>query len=219
MLEFLQDSEFFQHLLHDVLRTCTKKNVLIVELRHQLGTIFDQNNKLLSIKQEIDIFEHVYKHVKEDHPEFRLRIIITGLKLLGADHIKTAIENIKEGISHSELIAGIDLIHHEDLTTPLLENVPDLMQLKLSIQDPLNVDFFLSSGETHQRNNKNMIDAILLNSKRISHGLSLLQTPTLVEVIKERKSCLEVCPISNMILGHVTDLRNHPVRYMLHKGL
>ena len=122
-------------------------------------------------------------------------------------------------MNHSKLIAGIDLIHHEDLTSPLLENVPDLMQLKLEVEDPLKFDFFLTSGESHQRANKNLIDAVLLNSKRISHGLSLFQSPRLVEVIKERNSCIEVCPISNMLLGHVTDLRNHPVRYMLHKGV
>lgn len=30
---------------------------------------------------------------------------------------------------------------------------------------------------------------------------------------------MEACPLSNMVLGYTLDLRNHPVRYMLHRGL
>jgi adenosine deaminase CECR1 len=38
-------------------------------------------------------------------------------------------------------------------------------------------------------------------------------------VVKENNICIEACPVSNLLLGYVTDLRNHPVRYMLTKGL
>jgi adenosine deaminase CECR1 len=35
----------------------------------------------------------------------------------------------------------------------------------------------------------------------------------------EKNICLEVCPISSRLQGYVNDLRNHPVRYFLHRGL
>ena len=38
------------------------------------------------------------------------------------------------------------------------------------------------------------------------------------EVIK-RDICVEACPLSNMVLGYTLDLRNHPVRYLMHQGL
>lgn len=37
--------------------------------------------------------------------------------------------------------------------------------------------------------------------------------------MKKQDICLEVSPISNLLLGYTTDLRNHPVRFMLHKGI
>lgn len=37
--------------------------------------------------------------------------------------------------------------------------------------------------------------------------------------MKERDICIETCPVSNMLLGYVTDLRNHPVRWMLNRGI
>ncbi len=37
--------------------------------------------------------------------------------------------------------------------------------------------------------------------------------------MKEKNICIEACPISNLLLGYTTDLRSHPVRFMLTKGL
>lgn len=40
-----------------------------------------------------------------------------------------------------------------------------------------------------------------------------------MEIVKERKICIECCPVSNLVLGYTLDLRCHPVRSMLHAGL
>ena len=37
--------------------------------------------------------------------------------------------------------------------------------------------------------------------------------------MKEKNICVEACPLSNMLLGFTNDLRSHPVRYLLHKGI
>ena len=60
---------------------------------------------------------------------------------------------------------------------------------------------------------------MILGSKRISHGFQLFNYPTLIQKLIEQNVCLEVCPISNMMLGYINDLRHHPVRYMISKGL
>lgn len=61
----------------------------------------------------------------------------------------------------------------------------------------------LHAGETLGNGEKadhNLLDAILLNAKQISHGFSLLNHPLLMQIVKERDICLEVCPIGNEIL-------------------
>lgn len=40
-----------------------------------------------------------------------------------------------------------------------------------------------------------------------------------MKIVKEKGICIECCPISNLVLGYITDLRNHPVRGLLHQGL
>ncbi len=68
-------------------------------------------------------------------------------------------------------------------------------------------------------NNENILDAILLGTKRIGHGFQLVQWPNLVPLVKEKDICIECCPVSNFILGYVNDLRCHPVREFLHAGV
>jgi adenosine deaminase CECR1 len=37
--------------------------------------------------------------------------------------------------------------------------------------------------------------------------------------VKDRGMAIEVCPISNQVLGYVTDLRNHPAVLYINSGL
>lgn len=59
----------------------------------------------------------------------------------------------------------------------------------------------------------------LLRIDRIDHGNRALEDPALVERIAADKKALTVCPLSNLKLCVVSDLKNHPLRRMLDAGL
>ncbi|MDV7188154.1 adenosine deaminase [Lutibacter sp. TH_r2] len=59
----------------------------------------------------------------------------------------------------------------------------------------------------------------LLGIKRIDHGNNCLQDENLVADIIERDLALTVCPLSNTALKVVEDLKDHPLKNMLKKGL
>jgi len=59
----------------------------------------------------------------------------------------------------------------------------------------------------------------LLGCKRIGHGFNSAKSPNLIELIKKNNICLECCPVSNRILGYCHDLRCHPVRGLIAKGV
>jgi adenosine deaminase CECR1 len=40
-----------------------------------------------------------------------------------------------------------------------------------------------------------------------------------MEIVKQRKICIECCPISNIVLSYTLDLRCHPARSFLHQGI
>jgi adenosine deaminase len=59
----------------------------------------------------------------------------------------------------------------------------------------------------------------LLGIDRIDHGNRALEDPALVERIARTGLALTVCPLSNLRLCGVTDMRDHPLRRMLQAGL
>jgi adenine deaminase len=59
----------------------------------------------------------------------------------------------------------------------------------------------------------------LLKVERIDHGVACLQDPLLVAELAHTRLPLTVCPLSNLKLCVVTDLREHPLKRMLDAGL
>jgi adenosine deaminase CECR1 len=41
----------------------------------------------------------------------------------------------------------------------------------------------------------------------------------MIELIKDENICIEACPVSNNVLGYVNDLRSHPARALMTKGV
>ena len=58
----------------------------------------------------------------------------------------------------------------------------------------------------------------LLDIKRIDHGNNCFEDDLIDEIIK-RDIALTVCPLSNTALHVVDDLKNHPIKKMMAKGL
>lgn len=58
-----------------------------------------------------------------------------------------------------------------------------------------------------------------LGVSRIDHGNHCLDDPALVERLVAERIPLTVCPLSNLELKRVDDMRNHPLKVMMDKGL
>jgi adenine deaminase len=59
----------------------------------------------------------------------------------------------------------------------------------------------------------------ILKVDRIDHGNRALEDASLVERLRASQMTLTVCPLSNLKLGGVADLTNHPLKAMLDLGL
>ncbi len=58
--------------------------------------------------------------------------------------------------------------------------------------------FIFHAGESlNYTSNTNVYDALLLGSVRVGHGINLAYHSDLLEKYKEKKICVEVCPVSN----------------------
>lgn len=66
---------------------------------------------------------------------------------------------------------------------------------------------------------QNTYESILMGVNRIGHGLGFIKHPYLLSLLKERDIAIEICPVSNQILGFIADLRNHPAVNYIRDGV
>jgi adenosine deaminase len=59
----------------------------------------------------------------------------------------------------------------------------------------------------------------LLGAERIDHGVRAVEDPTLVADLAQRQVPLDICPTSNVVLGIVPDVADHPVDALRRQGV
>lgn len=146
----------------------------MVELRHISGILFDDNKQAISFAEELKIISDIVDEMKKQVPYFELKLIITGLKIVGHKHVAKMMAHIEEGRKLGNLITGFDLVNEEDFTDSIGEFSLDYYSQKvkesLIKNNDSELDCFFHAGETHDQNNFNLHDAIAMGTKRIGHG-------------------------------------------------
>ena len=82
--------------------------------------------------------------------------------------------------------------------------------------------FFFHAGKTlgdGNTTNHNLFNAILLDSRCISHGFSLYKYLQLLKDVKDNQILVEVCPISSEVLCLATDILHHPIGVIIAHGV
>ena len=114
---------------------------------------------------------------------------------------------------------GFDLVGEEAKGRPLKDFAKELIEFqKLCKDEGLDIPFLFHCGETLDMGTDtdgNLVDALLLNSKRIGHGFALAKHPYIMQHMKERNICLELCPISNEVLGLTPRVSGHAMYQLL----
>lgn len=116
-------------------------------------------------------------------------------------------------------IAGFDLVGEEGKGKPLSAFVPEFLRFQEDCRGAgVEVPFLFHCGETLEagsETDENLLDALLLGSRRIGHGFALARHPYVMERMKKEGICLEVCPISNEVLGLTPRASGHSVYNLL----
>jgi len=118
-------------------------------------------------------------------------------------------------------VIGFDLVGQEDPGRPLVDFAA-MLQAAASPRAGPPLPYVFHAGETKYFGAKadvNLYDALLLNTSRIGHGFALRNHPELRRAVRERGIGIEVCPLSNQVLGLVDDLRNHPLASFIAEAL
>ena len=188
--------------------------------RNTLLSVLDDNIQYVESRSST-IEDAVVQQVRTRDPEFTVKFIAASER--SANHSEVAAdlaEATELRLEEPDRMIGIDFVEEEDRTNSNLYYVPDILAARqAAARRGVSLPLYLHSGETNWTENENVYDAVLLGAVRIGHGLALFKHPRLMEIVKARGIAVEVCPISNQLLGYVSDLRTHPAILYMNAGL
>ncbi|KAL9078262.1 MAG: hypothetical protein Q9157_002808 [Trypethelium eluteriae] len=209
-------------LLDDGIQYFDVRKAMLVPLRREKSETIDSDHEgmLAVMSEEIENF----KQSEEGKRFWGSRLIWTTMRIFDK---RKMIENMKECIRMKqifpELIAGFDLVGHEDAGRPLVDLLPELFWFKKRCrEEDVDIPFFFHAGETlgdGDETDENLFDAILLGTRRIGHGFSLYKHPLLIDMIKEKRILVESCPVSNEVLRYTGSILQHPLPALLSRGV
>ncbi|KAG6010495.1 hypothetical protein E4U43_008563 [Claviceps pusilla] len=149
-----------------------------------------------------------------------LKVIYTAPRSLPPEEVK---QSLKECLCFKQKwpqwIAGYDLAGEESKGRPLKDFVKELLEFKKNCAEAnVDIPFLFHCGETLDMGTDadgNLVDALLLGAKRIGHGFALTKHPYIMQQMKSKGVCLELCPISNEVLGLTPRVAGHSMYSLL----
>ncbi|CAD5112280.1 DgyrCDS1509 [Dimorphilus gyrociliatus] len=232
--------------LTELLSTVLKENVQYMETRasriqrlyildksggssENFGKKYIDESEEYPGKTNIDFTREIVNNFTASNPEF------IGYKIIAASNRKTTNERIKNDLIISkemfekagDMIKGIDLVAEEDSGKShmfFLENLLNISGNPSPLYHTAETnwpDDLLPSPFDNDPVSalQNTYESVLLGAKRVGHGIGFFKHPYLLNELKKRDVAIEICPVSNQILGYTADLRNHPGIGYIRNGL
>ncbi|XP_051167202.1 adenosine deaminase 2-like [Leptopilina boulardi] len=212
LFPFIAYKPVFEDYYYQSLQEMYDDKVLYLELRTVLPDLFDLDGKVYRKSEVMQILKDVTDKFTASHQDFiGAKIIYAPIRRVDLNKLKEYLETARQlKNDFPSFLAGFDLVGQEDKGGRLIDFAD---QLQIVGKD---IPFFFHAGETDWYGldtDQNLIDAILLNTKRIGHGYALLKHPKVMELVKKKNIAIEVNPISNQVLALVGDMRNHPATF------
>lgn len=214
------------------LDSALEEHVQLIEFRRSLfGDLFyfdqDGNEVLIDEREGMVTLARFKQHYMSNNPRLiDFVYIVYGSRKNSRQVIKYDLEkSMHLNADFSDLVRGFDIVGEEDLGHTLLFHRDTMIEgfnySRVNSHGSFNLMFH--AAETNWPDDiepaqvgddvstlDNVFDTILLDTKRVGHGLGFVKYPHLYDYLKRRQIAIEICPASNQILGYISDLRNHP---------
>lgn len=202
----LQEKKAIRRAVYELVKDLDDQGVLYAEIR-----MIPQYHTLRGLSQS-QVVEAAIAGINrgvEDSRRIRANLILCTVR--GADEkdnfatIVEAMEYLRKGV------AGMDLVGDE-------AGFPTEMYVEqFQVLNQEGIPFCVHAGEKAGPDSIRL--AINNGALRIGHGIHAIEDPDLVELIKERRIALEICPTSNLQTGVVTDIKEHPIKKYYDAGV
>jgi adenosine deaminase CECR1 len=195
-------------------------NIQYLEIRSVPEESYEANGSIHTTEENMQMLDKMYEEFIKENPDFMKPMYI------GTQAKKKSVESVLEALKETldlkrkypESVGGFDLVAHED-TSKTLKHYLNVLLYNKQHRDRL--PFVFHAGETDWQGTEvdaNLIDALLLNATRIGHGFALLKHQAVKDAMRQRGVAVELNPISNQVLGLLTDMRDHPGAVLMAEG-
>ncbi|MEM3553436.1 MAG: adenosine deaminase [Candidatus Bathyarchaeia archaeon] len=204
-VKVLQREQDFYDLTWAYLERARSQNVLHAEV------FFDpQAHTRRGIKFDA-VVTGIHKALKDGEKKFRIssKLIMCFLRDLDVD---SAFKTLEEALPYKDWIVAVGLDSAE------VGNPPSKFQ---KVFEKAIDEGFLTVAHAGEEGPAEYVwEAIkLLKVSRIDHGNHVLDDENLVKELARRRIPLTLCPLSNLELGVVKSMKEHPLRKMFDRGL
>lgn len=201
----LMNEEDFYDLTWAYLTKVHSQNVKHVEI------FFDpQTHTQRGIEFET-VIHGIYKALKDSEKQYGIsfKLIMCFLRHLDEE---AAFDTLQQALPYRDWILGVGLDSSE------LGHPPSKFE---RVYERARQEGFLTVAHAGEEGPSEYIwEAIdLLKISRIDHGNRCMDDPRLIERLVKEQMCLTLCPLSNLELCVVKDLKDHPLTDMLNKDL
>ncbi|KAH8303631.1 hypothetical protein KR018_009178 [Drosophila ironensis] len=205
--------------LFNMLSEFYNDGVMYVELRSSLPIMYDLEGTEYTILDSVGILVMILRMFQSTHTDFiGLKLIYAPSRDFNDSRLDAYLENARLIKSRFPgIFAGFDLNPFGDEC-----NLPVLGEATQLLNVGKDLDFYFHAGESrcpdNNQANTNLIDALLLGSRRLGNSVNIPQHPQVLQALKTLSVAIEVCPLSNHYLQYFDDFRQHPVAYLIAAG-
>ncbi len=222
-LAILKEPTAYYDYYYDGLVKLIQNGVQYVEIRTGISSLTAVNGTSYPPEFTLQVWSQLRQDLRNRYASigFDLTLIASYDRARASSVVsQNLISAFKYKQQFPDLIIGFDLVNFEDPghTTEYFSNVW-IQHQALTQSTGVSLPFYFHDGESDQPNDTNVYDAILCSTRRIGHGFNLWHFPYLEQVAKQQQIAVEVCPLSNQILGYVADLRLHPAAGYFARGV
>ena len=211
--EVLKRPEDLERVAFEAVQDCHAEGCRRVELRFSPSFICEDQS--LTWNEALDAFERGVNRASEDLPDLQAGLLLIASRDYGPD---SAARTAELYLENSHRLIGLDLAGSElDYPARLFEEAFRPVR-EAKEKTPEEIHLTVHAGEA--AGPESVWEALeLLGAERIGHGIRAFEDPALVEHLRQRQICLEMCPTSNWVTRAVPNFETHPLKKALEAGV
>lgn len=205
-LEYMQTKEQLEIVIEDVFDQLTNDNVIYAEIRF---APLLHLKKGLSSKNVVEIVSNKTK-IESEKSGIEVGLILCTLRHFSVDQSLQTVKLVKDFSNKN--VVGFD-IAADEAGFPIDNHIK-------SFQFARDNNIFCTAHAGEALGADSVINTLkYLKPNRIGHGVRCIEDNSLIEKIKKENIHLEICVTSNMVTKVFNNLKDHPVDFLLNKGI